>query len=339
MELNRKQKILKLIIEDFIRYAEPVGSNYLLNKYKLPYSSATIRNEMADLEKDGFLEKTHIASGRVPTTKAYKYYVETLRKNKIDEKSKQEIQSIFNSSKSIEDVVKESCRILSSLTNLTSVLIGPNSNSETLLNIKLVPINQNSCSAIFITDTGYVEHKTFILEEDVSLNDLMKCIEMLDKRLKGTKITDLVDKLESLKPIFIEYISDYNYLYTSLLKTFSEFAKERSSFYGKENMLSQPEFKDDVNELKKIFDFFSNPDKLSNFLASTDRSLILDASEVSDEFKDIAIISKDIETNGASLGKIAIIGPKRMDYGNVLSMLEYTINELIKHLESFYDDK
>lgn len=339
MELNRKQKILKLIIEDFIRYAEPVGSNYLLNKYKLPYSSATIRNEMAELEKDGLLEKTHIASGRVPTSKAYKYYVETLKKTKIDEKSKKEIQSIFNSSSSIEDVVKESCRILSSLTNLTSVLIGPDSNDETLLNIQLVPINQNSCSALFITNTGYVEHKTFILEEDVSLCDIKKCIEMLDKRLKGTKINDLVEKLESLKPIFIEYINDYNYLYTSLLKTFTEFAKDRSSFYGKENMLSQPEFKDDADELKKLFDFFSNPDKISNLIASSNKSLIVDASEVGEEFKDITIISKDIESKGSSLGKIAIIGPKRMDYNNVLSMLEYTINELIKHLENFNDEE
>ncbi len=333
MELNRKQKILKLIIEDFIKYAEPVGSNYLIEKYKLPYSSATIRNEMAELEKDGLLEKTHTSSGRVPSTKGYQYYIENLRSKKVDEKFKNEIQSIFSSSKSVEEVIRESCEILSSMTNLTSIVLGPSATAEHLLSIQLIPLTNNSCSAIFVTDKGYVENKTFILKDNVSMNDVKNCLDMLDKRLKGTAVSELVDKLESLKPLFEDYIEDYNYLFTSLVKTFYEFAKERSTIYGTENMLAQPEYKDDAEELKKLFDLFSHPDELNKYIKLTEET-ITDASEINDDLKDLTIISKDIETNGNSLGKIAIIGPRRMDYENVLSALEYTINELIKHLGS-----
>lgn len=332
MDLNRKQKILKLIIEDFIKYAEPVGSEYLIKKYKLPNSSATIRNEMAELEKDGFLEKTHTSSGRVPSTKGYQYYIDNLRSNKVDEKFKNEIQSIFSSSKSVEDVIKESCEILSSMTNLTSVVLGPSSSEERLMSIQLIPLTNNSCSAIFVTDKGYVESKTFILKDNVSMEDVKNCLTMLDKRLKGTLVSELVEKLESLKPIFKDYIDDYNYLFTTLVKTFYGFAKARSAIYGKENMLAQPEFKDDAEELKKLFELFSNPDLLNDYIKLS-KNDIVDASDVNSGLKDLTIISKDIESNGNSLGKIAIIGPKRMDYENVLSALEYTINELIKHLD------
>lgn len=337
MELNRKQKILKLIIDDFIKYCEPVGSEYLIKKYKLPYSSATVRNEMAELEKDGLLEKTHTSSGRVPSLAGYKYYIENLRNKKVDEKFKNELQGIFDSSKSVEEVIDESCKILSSMTNLTSVVLGPSSNDESLLSIQLIPLTNNSCSAIFVTDKGYVENKTFILDESVSMNDVKTCMEMLEKRLKGTKVNELVEKLESLKPLFNDYVNDYNYLFTSLMKTFYEFQKDRNSIYGKDNMLVQPEFKDDAGELKKIFELFSNPDQLYSYLKETEDSTISDASEINEELKDLTIISKSIDSKG-NLGKIAIIGPKRMDYENVLSALEYTITEIVKHLGIEDDD-
>lgn len=332
MELNRKEKILKLIIEDFVKNAKPVGSSYLVEAYKLPYASATVRNEMAELEKDGLIEKPHTSGGRVPTSSGYKYYVENLRNEKIDEKYKNKIQSIFSSSKSLEEVISETCNILSSITNLTSVVIGPNSDAETLANIQIVPLTEKSCSAIFVTDKGYVENKTFILNDNVSMKDVKDCMEMLNKRLVGTKVCDLVEKLENLKPIFKDYVVNYDYLFATLIKTFYEIAKERSTFYGKENMLTQPEFKDDVDELKKIFDLFSNPDRLNDLISKNEGKMIIDASEITDDLDNLTIITKDIDIEGDSLGKIAIIGPKRMDYNVVLSMLEYTINELTKHL-------
>ena len=161
MGLTRKQTLLKLIVEDFIKTAEPVGSNYLIQKYNLNISSATIRNEMNALEKEGLLEKTHTSSGRVPSNEGYKYYIENLRNSQIDENVKNEINTIFSKTASVDEVLKESCEILSHMTNLASVVLGPSADEERLVSIQLVPINSFTVTAIFVTDKGYVENKTF----------------------------------------------------------------------------------------------------------------------------------------------------------------------------------
>ena len=336
MELNRKQKILKFIIEDFVKNAEPVGSHYLIEKYNLPYSSATIRNEMAELEKDGLLEKTHTSSGRVPSTLGYKYYIEHLRDKKVDESFKNEIQSIFATSKSVEEVIAESCEILSSMTNLTSVVLGPNASDESLLSIQLVPLTENSCSAIFITDKGYVENKTFVMNGKAEIQDVKKTVEILNDRLVGTKISELVSKLEGIKPVISDYISDYTFIYNALLKTFYEFSSKRKEFYGKENLLKQPEFENDPGELKKLFDLFDNPHHLERLIGDSSSKLLINCGEVDEEFDDVSVVSKDIVANGENIGRIAIIGPTRMDYSKVLNNLDYLAKRIMEHLN--YED-
>ena len=168
MLTSRQTTIFKAIVEAFIETAEPVGSKYLLTRYQLPYSSATIRNEMAYLEDYGFLEKTHTSSGRIPSVAGYRYYVETLVEPKIEDTVKNKMQAIFSErERTLNEVVKESCEMLSELTHLTSVALGPDSQNETLQNITIVPISNDNVSVIIVTDQGHVENKTFILGEDI----------------------------------------------------------------------------------------------------------------------------------------------------------------------------
>ena len=137
MKLERKEEILKAIVEEFIRTAQPVGSETLLKKYQLKCSSATIRNAMAALEKEGYLEKTHVSSGRVPSSKGYQYYLEKLDNSSmmttIDMEFQREFQRILNNkSKSVEDVLSQSCEILSEMTKMATVVLGPRANDEKL---------------------------------------------------------------------------------------------------------------------------------------------------------------------------------------------------------------
>lgn len=336
MELSRKHKILKLIVEDFTKTAVPVGSNYLLNKYNLPYSSATIRNEMMELENDGLLEKTHTSSGRVPSTLGYKFYVEHLRKDTVDTKLKNELKVVFENSKSVEEMLSESCEILSNMTDLVSVYLGPTSNQERLISVQLIPISETSATAIFVTDRGYVENKTFIFDKSVNLDEVSKSIALINDRLKGTLISELSNKLEALKPILQDYITDYSYIYNSIAKTFFEFAASRSEFYGSDNLMKQPEFKDDPEELKRIFELFTSPQNIADLLAnpkSEDNKLNLENVEGS--IDEVTIVSKDVKipNSGKQLGKIAVVGPKRMDYEKVLNALDYVVKEIMSHLE------
>ena len=338
MSLSRKDYILKLIVEDFIKTATPVGSNYLITKYELPYSSATVRNEMASLENDGLIEKTHTSSGRVPSTLGYKYYVNNLKSNSVDSKLKNELKVVFDNTKSVEDVLGESCKVLSNMTNLVSVYLGPNSSKERLISFQLIPISKTSATAIFVTDRGYVENKTFIFDKNVNLDDLTKSIRLINDRITGTYISELTDKLDSLKPLLKDYINDYTYIFNSIAKAFFEFAAERSEFYGENNLLSQPEFKDNPEELKKIFDLFSKPENLVEMLQNHDESGTTDKDSNSDikSYDNLAIISKEIKIpdSDRELGRIAIVGPKRMDYGKVLNALDYVVKELMSHLSN-----
>ena len=336
MSLSRKDYILKLIVEDFIKTATPVGSQYLIQKYDLKYSSATIRNEMASLEEDGLIEKQHTSSGRVPSTLGYKYYVQNLKSNSIDSKLKNELKVVFKNSKSIEDVLGESCKVLSNMTNLVSVYLGPNSSKERLISFQLIPISKTSATAIFVTDRGYVENKTFIFDKNVNMDDVVKSIKLINDRITGTYISELSERLDSLKPILKDYINDYSYIFNSIAKAFFEFASGRSEFYGEGNLINQPEFKDNPEELKKIFDLFSKPENLVEMLQNNVEEDEYYGESNIKSLDNLSIISKEVKipNSDKELGKIAIVGPKRMDYGKVLNALDYVVKELMSHLSS-----
>ena len=331
MSLTRKQQILKLIVDDFIQTATPVASKYIIEKYNLPYSSATVRNEMFELEKEGYIEKNHVSSGRVPSSKGSKYYNKHLRNNKVDSKFKMQVSEIFDNSKSIEEVLRESCAILSHMTNLTSIVLGPDGDNERLINIQLIPLNETTCTVIFVTDKGYVQNQKFILSKKNKMEEVIKCLKLLDERLKGTKIKDLSSKLETMKPILESYLIDYSNLYNALMKVFVEFASQRSEIIGKENLLSQPEFSDNASEVRKLYGMFDNPVKLEEIINSADDNLFISDEDGLDS--DVSIISKAVGVDGEeTLGKIAVIGPKRMDYSKVMNYLDYIVSEIIKYM-------
>jgi len=337
MDLGRKNKIFKLIVEDFVKTATPVGSNYLIDKYKLPYSSATVRNEMMVLEKDGLLEKMHISGGRVPSTLGYKYYVKFLKSYSVDYKLKNELKVAFDNTKSVEDVLNESCKILSNMTDLVSVYLGPNSIQERLISVQLIPISTTSATAIFVTDRGNVENKTFIFDKSVKIEDMSKTIKLINDRLTGTLITEIPEKLESLEPILKDYVNDYTYIFNSIFKTFLEFASSRSEFYGEENIINQPEFKNDPEELKKIFELFNKPENIIDMLQhpkSEDNKI--DINGTHGNIDDLSIISREIKipNSDKELGRIAVVGPKRMDYGKVMNALDYVVKEIMNYLSN-----
>ena len=331
MALNRSDTILKYIVEYFIKKAQPVGSQTLIEEYKLPYSSATIRNEMYALEKMGLIEKTHSSSGRVPSAAGYRYYCENLRDRNVNEELKNSIQVVLEQKvKSIEEVIKESCEILSHMTNLVTVVMGPDEKEEKLASIQMVQISDKTITAIFVTDKGYVENKTFIVPDNLSAEEIVSCVSLLNERLKGTPIVNLVEKTEALKPILNDYIVEHDLVYQALLETFVRFASDRLSLYGRDELFSREEYKNDTEALERIFKLL------------TDQSLLKEVKKEIKEDKDGRIIRiGDIEGNpdvsmvtaNIDLGEegnraITLLGPTRIDYDQVLSALEYIVQAL-----------
>jgi heat-inducible transcriptional repressor len=330
MQLRRRELILKYTVEHFVKTAVPVGSNTLLENFKLPYSSATIRAEMNALEEAGFLEKTHTSSGRVPSSKGYEYYIEHLRSKEIDENLKRQVQTLIDAkTKSIDEVIRASCEILSHMTNLASVVLGPSAQDETLKSIQVVPLTNRSATAVFITDQGYVEHKTFLLPEETSFKDLGKVVNTFNERLQGTKICDVIAKMENLRPLLSDYVIETQVIYDAFTEAFVRYAKDRLSLYGKESLLEQPEFINDAEKIRKLISILDDPEKIKN-LAAHEGDFAINIGEGEGE---LSIISSTFKIPGHKEGQIALVGPKRMDYALVVNALEYVTDALETYFE------
>lgn len=334
--LNRRDTILKCIVEYFIKKAEPLGSQTLIEEYHLPYSSATIRNEMLELEKMGYIEKTHTSSGRVPSTKGYRYYCENLRDNSVSEELKHSLQTVLEGKlQSVEEVIKESCEILSHMTNLVSVVMGPDEKSERLASIQMIKISSNSLTAIFVTDKGYVENKTFIVPDNISADEIVDCVKILNERLVGTPVNELVDKVEVLKPVISDYVVSHDLVYQALLETFVRFASDRLSLYGREELLNHPEFKNDSNKLMNVLKLLNDSSLFKEVESETkmnDDPLLKIGDEV-EVNPDVGLVSTKINLGNGETS-ICLVGPKRMDYDNAISALEYlqeALNEYFKN--------
>ncbi|MDD4154631.1 MAG: heat-inducible transcriptional repressor HrcA [Bacilli bacterium] len=332
--MNRRDKILKLIVDHFIKTAQPVGSQTLIDEYHLDYSSATIRSEMNALESDGYLEKTHTSSGRVPSSKGYRYYVDNLREKSLDEEIKHRIQTVLDHKvQSAEEVIKESCEILSHMTNLVSVVLGPNASEEKLVSLQIIPISERSATAVFVTDTGYVENKTFSIGEKIKIDDVQSCVKILNDRLSGTPISGLVGKMQAIKPLISDLIVGHDILYQAMLETFLRFASDRLSLYGREQLFEQPEYSHDINKLKKMMQMLNSPNMIRDITALNNDELTIHIGEDDNEMEDVAVISAKVKVPGHKEGSIAILGPRRMDYAKVINYLEYVVKTLEKHFE------
>lgn len=339
--MTRSEMILKMIVEHFIKTAQPVASQTLIDEYKLDYSSATIRAEMNSLEKEGYLEKTHTSSGRVPSKKGYRYYVEHLRESRLDDKVKYALAGILEKkAQSVEEVIRQSCEILSSMTDLATVVLGPKTAEEHLVSLQIIPIGANTATAVFVTDQGYVENKTFMIDDKIGMENLQKTVALLNERLKGTAISDLVEKMEAMKPAMTDYLVGQDVIYQAILEAFMKFAKQRMALYGKDKIMEQPEFAEDATKLKEVISLIDDPEKLAELLSKEAPLTSESGVDVRvGEDKDLAIISAEIAVPGANNATLSLVGPSRMDYDKAMEMLRTVCEMIGEYFQGSTDNK
>ena len=326
---TRQRELLKKIVEEYVKTARPVGSKSLCKKFKC--SSATIRNDMADLEGLGYLEKTHISSGRIPSEMGYRYYVDNLMEpKKLSGEDMLKLQTIFNNRDlELNDVISKSLEIISDITNYTSVVLGKESSDNKLSKVEVIPVGEKGLVAIVITDKGHVENKNLSIDENIPLSEVAKTTELLNKMLVGTPIDDVPSKLEfEIKPIIKNYIENYEVLYNAFYHALSNFTSERDvKFSGKTNILKQPEFST-VDDVKNIISKFESKDMVNKIEEANDEVKVYIGSE-SEIDDNVTIVKTKYKANNGTEGTIAVIGPKRMEYDRVVNMLEY----LKEHIE------
>lgn len=319
---ERKQELLKLIVEEYIKTANPVGSSGLCDK--LNCSSATIRNEMASLEEIGFLEKTHTSSGRVPSEKGYRYYVDTLMKPKeMTGEDVLKLQRIFDNKQLVlSDAITKSMEIISEITNCTSVVLGASSSENKLKEVQVVPLDDKRVVAIVITDKGHVEHKELNVGNNVLPSEVKKVVELINKLLVGTPLDEVSSKLEfEIKPIIGNYVKSHEALYQAFYNAFNEFSyKSHMHMAGRTKLLDYREF-DNVAKVKEILNKFDDESMVKKIEADNNDISVYIGHE--NNFDDnVSVIKTRYVVNGEE-GTIAIVGPKRMDYERVVTLLDF----------------
>lgn len=321
---KRQNEILKLIVTSYIKLAHPVPSSLICEK--LHCSSATIRNEMVTLEELGYLEKTHTSSGRVPSEKGYRYYVDYLmEQDSLNEEEAYKLQTIFNNQQlELSDVITKSLQIVSDMTLYTSVILDEKSHENKLKEISVVPISNNEMVILVITDKGYVEHKDLRLN-DISLDDIKKTVKLINDLIVGTPIDEVSSKLEfEIKPIISKYVKQHEMIYNAFYDVFHDMsnAGHNVNVVGKNNIFKHKEFSD-IDKVQDIFEKLDNQETMLSIKESSNSNDInIYIGHESNLGDDVTVIKTSYKTDKDN-GTIAIIGPKRMDYSRVVNLLDY----------------
>ena len=322
MLTERQNRTLKLIIEKYIKEPIPVGSKSISKE--LNCSSATVRNDMMTLENLGLLEKTHTSSGRIPSEKGYRYYVDNLMELKeMNAEDMLKLQIVFkNQQLALSDVITKSLQVISDMMNYTTVVLGSTSHENLLKQVEVVPIDECNMIVIVVTDKGHVEHKNIKLE-DVSVEEVKKTITLINNLVSGTPIDEVVHKLEfEIKPIIGNYVKQHEQLYKVFYNVFNDFTNQEVNVVGRNKMLEQPEFSSNIEKIKNVYNKLEDKELLKNIEEDDDNNIKVYIGDETNIDSDVTMIKTRFKKDGQE-GTIAIIGPKRMEYDRVVNMLEF----------------
>lgn len=333
---DRKRKVLQAIVEEYINTAEPVSSNALITKYDLQCSSATIRNEMADLEKRGLLDKMHTSSGRIPSAKGYRYYVDELLKD--DNISLEEVKYISDKLETkvneIEDLTKITANTISEITHYTTVTIGPKASEQIITEIKFVLLGSRMLLAVIMTDIGMVKETIIKFDEDITEKQVETINYMFNNKLKNRPI-GTIDK--PLEEYLYQEMSDMVKVIKPIIEQIKKvlFEDEEIHLQGTRRELDLPEF-NSLQVAKNFMNILDEKELIADMLNSgfaKDINVYIGGEDEKEELKDFSVVTFKHKIGNKDMGTIGIIGPKRMDYSKVISVMKYISKKLNQEKE------
>ena len=322
---DRKLKILYAIIDSYISTSEPIGSRTISKQYDMGASSATVRNEMSDLEELGFLNKAYSSSGRIPSDKAYRHYVNYLLSSHFDEISKNTygVDILSRHIKEKSKIFKESAKIISEVTECITATMITDYMDCSVKSIDVIKISGNSYVLVFVFDNGKVINTVFNSKTELSDELLQDLIFYLKKYLINVKVTDLNDRLEYLKLTFVSKIPFITDITNLIGNEISKTEKSNIELEGISNIFNFPEYRD-LNKAKELIHFLENKNELEDLFLSYNGDEIyvsIGRENNKDFLNENTIVATSYDLGDGSKGKIAVIGPTRMDYEKIISTL------------------
>lgn len=343
MEMEeRKLKILQAIINDYINTGEPVGSRTIAKKYDLGISSATIRNEMADLEDMGYIEQLHTSSGRRPSDKGYRLYVDKLMEiprispeEEILIKTKIINEAIFE----VDKILKQAMSLVSEMTKLTCIVKASSSNKSHIKAIQLIKVDVNSILCVILTDTGAIKNSIIRVTKNVSADDLMKLTTLINERVKGLTIEQInLEVINNLKTDLSGHEDIFSSIITNLYAILKESDSSEVYMEGTTNIFNYPEFQD-VEKVREFLSLVENNDIIRGlFNGSNGINISIGNENQIIEAKECSVISSVYGIQGRPFGAIGVIGPTRMPYSNVIKVITEVVEQINKNLNRLYDN-
>ena len=326
MDLTERQlNILKAIVKDYVETAEAVGSRTISKKYDFGISAATIRNEMSDLEDMGYLVQPHTSAGRIPTKKGYMLYVDSLMGNRELEEHEKEMlrKCVENNFNRVDDLLDELSKILSSITNYTTVAVyDRNRGLRTIKHIQLVSLSPEKILLILVADNGEIKSREFDIFVELPQAKLNVISNSLSNKLSGKKFSELDEEMIA----YIKYeIGEYSEIVDDLVYLLNADSDYKISMNGATNIFNYPEFSDMV-KAKSFLNMLEERESLAKMIRTKGiqkDNLNIVIGNGDDVSTDLSIITATYNVQDDLQGKISFIGPTRMDYSKVYSILNY----------------
>jgi len=344
MLTDRQKQILRIIVEEYIKSAEPIGSRRISRLEEIDLSSATIRNVMLDLEELGFLDKPHTSAGRVPSQKGYRYFVDNLLELKLGNADfdLQVLEKLLaEQSIKFEETIQTAANIISQISNYTAVILGPEIFHTTLRQVELVNLSERKAVVVVITGTGLVESKVITLPEGIEFSELEQVVNLLNYRLKGEYIYKIKQRLyEEISIELKNFTNRLDKVQNFIQLLFSERNENNIFIGGTSNIFQQPEFRD-IEKAKDLIHIFEHTDQLKRLIQSDDPGITIRIGEENrlTGVNDVSVISTKYDFFGQKFGIISVIGPKRMDYERVIRLLLTISKDFSLLLEKILNSK
>ncbi|MBW7957672.1 MAG: heat-inducible transcription repressor HrcA [Deltaproteobacteria bacterium] len=336
---ERTSNVLRAIIQDFIRTAEPVSSKAISTNYSLGISPATIRNIMAELEVHGYLRQPHTSAGRIPTEKSFRFYIDGMRELREPEKEDKDLlKKSCERAASLDEMLSDTAKALSSITSCAGLMFIPRRESFVIKHISLLPIDASGVIVLLVSRHGQVESK-IVRMEGIAKLELERISNYLNSFAGGLTLKGLrariIEEMQRDKNLYDELLLKALRLGAEALEDSGRAGEDDIVVEGKINIIEQPEFRDDIERMKKIFSAFEEKSLLIKLLdKSLDESgirIYLGSESAVEEFEGLGFVTAPYGRREA-LGTLGVVGPVRMDYSRIIPLVDYASGLLTKVL-------
>lgn len=345
MDLSeRKLSILKAVIDDYIMTGLPIGSRTISKKHGIELSSATIRNEMADLEELGFLEQPHTSAGRIPSHKAYRYYVDRLMKVvKLNASEAGKIKRYFEERMSeVSQVMEKAAQVLSDTTHHIAMVLKPQLKKSVIKRIQIVKITERKAILLVVTDAGLVTDTVITVPEGITPNYMDMISSLLTEKLAAKTLEDAETDLRGCLSDNLRLGSEFMTDIVSAIETSVEPQGEKGIVLGgTQNIIEYPDYMS-IEKAKSFISVLQTKEMLYDMMKKATQlefSVTIGQENEVKELRDLSVVTATYKIAGKSLGSFGVIGPTRMDYAKVISILGFVSQSLNSILSNFIEDE